>query len=177
MRVVSSARTARRISRALSTPIGKPSSPRRSHRSSTDLSPGSCGDCAGAGVTDWLILRPPSDSGTPASEIEGPPEIPARHRTIGAPAFGAAAEHQRVHTPTPAERTREALPHPEIAERQHIRPPQPEEQEHLHRPATDAAHRGKAFDDLLIGHPPHACHAGDRAVEGTRGEILNGDRL
>src|SRR5688572_4189771 len=83
--------------------------------------------------------------------VETGPQIPAGHRSVGAPRFSETHE--------PLRRGRLAQPvcpldgahDTEVTDRQHIRPVQAEHQEHLGGPAADALDRGQGGDDLIIG--------------------------
>src|SRR2546422_1077876 len=80
------------------------------------------------------------------ARIERPPQIPGRHRAVGAPALAATQDLPRRREEAGAEGTGEALADAVVACGKNIRPPQPEDQEHLDCPASDAADPRQALD-------------------------------
>src|SRR5262249_15789832 len=89
----------------------------------------------------------------PPGSLQGPPQIPARHRAMGPALLAVLLQRLRRGQLSFAERFGIGLAQAVVAERQHVWPAEAEHQEHLGRPAADAMHGDEVLYDLLVRHP------------------------
>ena len=119
-------------------------------------------------------------------EVAGAPEVPARDRAPGMPAFGAALHDVglgEVHGGDFvggfefAEGESEAFADAVVIDGKDVGAAETGDEEHLDGPAADAADLREVLDDSFVGHTANAGESGDGAVDGFGGKVAEGEHL
>jgi len=118
-----------------------------------------------------------------AGEVAGSPHIPTGDGAPGTPLFCAAfdpvdgGEHRCVEGfgfGEAEEGEGESFADAVVGNGENVGAAEAEDEEHLDGPRADAADRGEALDDFLVGHAADGGEGGHGAVEGLGGEVAQG---